>query len=215
MSSTYIHIIDWVLLKGHWKTIILSIIYIVQQQVNIYHYWHVIGSRVWISVASPRRGVGGSGPHFCSDPYLLRFAQIRWKVFYIGGVPCMYIITFYCSSAKKIVRTPTFFGAGVATIGFNHHEKMQSEHATWHVSITPNSHSYSWTIYTNLPKLKGINSFVFTDFDAHLWVGISNLRTSGLREAANRISINFTIMVRLSCIWTHWTWLNPKDDKQG
>ena len=54
-----------------------------------------------------RRHVGMGVP----DPplqfrLLLRFAQIRWKGFYIigGGLSCMHVVTYY------IVRTPTFFG---------------------------------------------------------------------------------------------------------
>ena len=40
------------------------------------------------------------------------------SVLYIGGggVPCMYIVTFYCSPAEKIVRTPPLFWAGDATV---------------------------------------------------------------------------------------------------
>ena len=169
-----IHIIDRVLLKGHWKTIILSIIYTVQQQVNIYHYWHAFSSHVWISVASPRRGVGGSGPHFCSDPYLLRFAQIRWKVFYIGGGggPMHVYYNFLLLISEENCSDPHFFWAGDATVGFNHHERMQSEQATWHVSITPNSHSYSWEIYKHLPTLK-----VWTVSSSRILMRISELES--------------------------------------
>ena len=64
-------------------------------------------------VASPRGGMGGpdpptsvqTSPEICANP--LR------SILYIGGggVPCMYIVTFYCSPAKKNCSDPpTFFG---------------------------------------------------------------------------------------------------------
>ena len=53
-------------------------------------------------------GMGGSGPPLLFRP-LLRFAQIRWEEFYIWGVPCMYIVTFYCSPAKKNCSDPPLF----------------------------------------------------------------------------------------------------------
>ena len=58
--------------------------------------------------------MGGSGPpHFCSDPSWDLRKSVEKCFMYRGGggVPCMHIVTFYCSPAtKNCSDPPTFFG---------------------------------------------------------------------------------------------------------
>ena len=57
---------------------------------------------------------GGNGwvrtppPHFCSDPSWDLHKSVE-KCFLYGGVPWMYIVTFYCSPAKKNCSDPPLF----------------------------------------------------------------------------------------------------------
>ena len=61
-------------------------------------------------------GTGGSGPptsvqtppEICANP-------LRSVLCIGGGVPCMYIVTFYCSPATKKFSDPPLFWAGYAT----------------------------------------------------------------------------------------------------
>ena len=71
------------------------------------------------TVASPWEGMGGSGPPTSvQTPPEIRANPLK-RVLYIGGgggVPCMYIVIFYCSPAKKNCSDPPhFFWAGDAT----------------------------------------------------------------------------------------------------
>ena len=48
-------------------------------------------------------------------------ANLLKKVLYIGGVPCMYIVTFYCSPAKKNCSDPTtIFGLATPLDNYPH-----------------------------------------------------------------------------------------------
>ena len=67
-------------------------------------------------------GMGGSGPptsvqvqtppENCANPLK---SVLVYRGGGGGGVPCMYIVTFYCSLAKKNCSDPPHFWAGDAT----------------------------------------------------------------------------------------------------
>ena len=60
-------------------------------------------------------GIGGSGPpHLCVFRSHLRLNPLKSVYMYREGLPCMYIVTFYCSPTKDNSSDPPLFWAGKA-----------------------------------------------------------------------------------------------------
>ena len=111
-----------------------------------------------------RRHVGNGWvrtPHFCSDPSWDLRKSVEKCFLYRGGggggVPCMYIVTFYCSPATKNCSDPHFFWAGYATVN----KSLLLLYTSVFLSIIIIYYYYSFVFSIHPQPVRLLNSLLF------------------------------------------------------